>query len=143
MGFADIAWRRRVTAVYCDTSALYALAVPGEDDHERAVHAWLKLVESDSRVMMTNYTFVECATLLQARRGVGVAAQFREIVEGIIEIAFVDERLHWQAFDNLVRSARRRVSLVDEVAFAFMRENQMRIAFAFDRDFADAGFTLL
>jgi hypothetical protein len=34
-------------------------------------------------------------------------------------------------------------SLVDRVSFDFMREHEIRTAFAFDRDFVREGFTLL
>ena len=51
--------------------------------------------------------------------------------------------LHRQAREDLVRAASRSVSFVDRVSFAFMREQDIRLALAIDEDFSVEGFEIL
>jgi predicted nucleic acid-binding protein len=58
-------------------------------------------------------------------------------------IAFVSEELEAQALRWLRRHDEREYSFVDATSFAPMRSLRVKRAFAFDGDFAAAGFTEL
>ena len=60
-----------------------------------------------------------------------------------LEIRWIDERLHLLAMTSLLAAARQKLSLVDCSSFALMRHSGTRVAFAFDKHFAEEGFTAL
>jgi uncharacterized protein len=85
---------------------------------------------------------VESLALLQMRLGLAAAAGLARDATAFI-IHWVDDELHAAGVSELVRSGRRRVSLVDHVSFLVMRRRQVATAFAFDPDFTSAGFVLV
>ena len=60
-----------------------------------------------------------------------------------LTVSWVDEELHRAAVTSLLASGRKDVSLVDWVSFELMRRAGISMAFAFDRDFAAQGFSLI
>lgn len=127
--------------VFCDTSALYAVANRDDESHVAASRIWTRLVEEEQlRAITTNYVVVETFSLAQRRRGLRAARAIAEALHDCIEVAFVDEDLHRAAIDECLQRRRRTVSLVDYVSFAFMRRLGIQVAFAFDRHFAEQGF---
>jgi predicted nucleic acid-binding protein len=54
----------------------------------------------------------------------------------------VDEDLHASGIRELEASKKRQISLVDHISFLVMRRRDVATAFAFDPDFASAGFRL-
>jgi len=60
---------------------------------------------------------------------------------GVITLYPVSLALHQQALAALLSAGRREVSLVDWVSFLWMREQNIRQAFAFDQHFLEQGFT--
>jgi len=54
----------------------------------------------------------------------------------------VDEDLHARAIQEPENLKKRQVSLVDHISFLVMKRRRIVTAFAFDSDFAAAGFTL-
>lgn len=59
----------------------------------------------------------------------------------VIALYPVSLALHQQALAALLSAGRREVSLVDWVSFLWMREQNIRQAFAFDQLFLEQGFT--
>jgi len=60
-----------------------------------------------------------------------------------MRVACVSERLEEESWRWLQRHDEREYSFVDATSFALMRSLRLRDAFAFDGDFAAAGFTEL
>ncbi len=125
--------------IFCDTSGLYALLDRRNAYGERATAAWRRFLADSTPLVTTNYVFLECATLLQARIGLRAVAAFREIAEAFVETHWVDRTLHVAALDQL-QSLDRRGLMVDCSSFAFMRRNALTHAFTFDRHFEEFGF---
>ena len=127
--------------VFCDTSALYAVANRDDEAHAAAARIWKQLIEDERfQPITTNYVVVETFSLAHRRRGLQAARAIAESLDERVEIAFVDEALHRAAMNDCLRSRKRTVSLVDSVSFAFMRRLSIQTAFAFDRHFSDQGF---
>jgi predicted nucleic acid-binding protein len=57
-----------------------------------------------------------------------------------IDVETVQPELRRRARDALLPSGSRSVSFVDQVSFAFLREQGIRLALAIDDDFARGGF---
>lgn len=58
-----------------------------------------------------------------------------------VDLAHVDEKLLRGAFDLLSQRPDKLYPLTDCVSFVLMRERGISVAFAFDRHFAQEGFT--
>lgn len=61
----------------------------------------------------------------------------------LLSTVWVDERLHDAAVAATLAAPRSAISLVDRTSFEVMRTVGANDAFAFDRDFATAGFTVV
>ena len=123
-----------------DTSALYALADRRDPNHEAARRIRDSLRRRERTVLTHSYILVEATALFGRRLGrQAVAALVAEMDS--LEILWVDERLHRAALEAHLRG-RLRISFVDQVSFLVMRARGIGEAFAFDRDFVDAGFRL-
>lgn len=127
---------------FVDTSAIYAWADTADRNHEIAVRRLHQLLDVGEPLLTHNYVLVEATALLQARLGLSAAAKLAADTAAFV-IEWVDDDLHAAAMEALIRSKKRHVSLVDHVSFIVMKRRQVTAAFAFDSDFAAAGFTLL
>ncbi len=86
---------------------------------------------------------VEATTLVQRRLEPAAVRQLHDALLPPLTPIWVDESLHRAAVTSLLASGRRGVSLVDWVSFELMRREGISTAFAFDRDFAAQGFSLI
>jgi predicted nucleic acid-binding protein len=127
--------------IFLDTSAIYAWADTGDPNHRIAVRKLQTILQNGEDLLTHNYVLVESTALLQARLGHAAAARLAKDSRAFV-IEWVDEDLHAAAIVELERSKKRHVSLVDHVSFLVMRRRGVARAFAFDPDFASAGFRL-
>jgi predicted nucleic acid-binding protein len=128
---------------FVDTSALYAVLDRDDRWHGVAAAVWRELVESGEALVTHNYVLVEAFALVQRRLGMEAARALAQDVAPVLEVAFVDERLHELAVASLLASGQRGLSLVDWTSFVFMRREGIEVAFAIDEDFAAQGFRVL
>lgn len=129
-----------------DTSALIALAVQRDQWHARAVRAARTNASSGVRYVGTTLVLGELHAHLLYLRGPSDA---REAVTRLLE----DPAHEWLTVDTdlarhatarwLLRFPDQRFSLVDAVSFEVMRRERITHAFAFDKHFEVAGFTLV
>ncbi len=125
--------------VFVDTSAIIALVDEKDSRHSDAIRIFRALEEAD--LVTTNY--VEIETLAVARRQLG-AETTHQLIDSffpLLDTRWVDEGTHAIALSAYRQSAGR-ASVVDHVSFAVMRREQIKHAFAFDRDFDAQGFLM-
>lgn len=127
-------------AVFCDTSGFYAAANPSDKHHKAARKTWEALLGEDCRLVTSNYVMLESISLMQARSGLKLVREFCDVVEELVEIAWVDATIHDVALRELLSQDRRRLSFVDCSSFALMRRHHIATAFAFDAHFSGHGF---
>ena len=127
--------------IFLDTSAIYAWADAGDPNHHTSIRRLQAILEIGEELLTHNYVMVESLALLQARLGLAAATKLAKDSKAFV-IEWVDEDLHASGIRELEASKKRRVSLVDHVSFLVMRRRHVATAFAFDRDFASAGFRL-
>jgi predicted nucleic acid-binding protein len=130
-------------SVFVDTSALYAILVRSEEDHETVVEAFSELLQERRRLVSTNYVLVETCALLQHRFGLRAVRDFETRIVPVLRVYWVDEGLHRRALERLFSTDRRRLSLVDCASFVLMEAEGVQDALALDRDFEDEGFRLI
>jgi predicted nucleic acid-binding protein len=128
-------------AILVDTSALLALLDRDAEHHEVASEF---LIDSEPKRLLThNYVVVETASLVRRRLGAAVLQGFVRDLLPAISTCWVVPADHDRALSSLVSAPRRRASFVDLVSFEVMRRLDVEDAFAFDPDFAAAGFRTL
>ena len=129
--------------VFVDISALLAVADRADTNHPQAKAAWEKLLESEARLLTTNYVLVETSALVQHRYGLEALRAFVHEVLPALETEWVGADDHAAALAAVLASDRRNLSLVDCTSFELMRRHGLTEALALDEDFARQGFTLL
>ncbi len=129
--------------LFIDTSAVYSLIDQDDINHSRAKASFTKSVHDNVSFLTTNYVIVESLALFQSRIGVKAVRLFHEDLLPIIRVEWVDELMHRAGVSALLAASRRNLSLVDCVSFEIMRTLGIKSAFAFDRHFAEQGFTCI
>lgn len=129
--------------MYVDTSALYALIIADDPDHDPAAAVFSRLRDTGSLLCTTSHVLVETAALLQSRVGLAAVRTLHEDLSAVLEVRWVDQALHDAAMAAMLAADRRRLLLVDWVGFSLMRRDGVTTAFAFDEDFAAQGFQLV
>lgn len=128
--------------VFVDTSALLPQLSRTDEYHERAVKTFEDLVRRE-RLLTHSYVLVETTALVQSRLGLDATRALLTDIAAVLEVRWVDEKLHAAATTALLAAARRETSLVDWTSFELMRREGIEVAFAFDKDFLRQGFKLL
>lgn len=123
-----------------DTSALLALYLVQEKDHERATDFLNRRPEA--RLVLTELILAELATRICARAGAerAVDAADRILRSRRYDLVFADIDLIGGALIKMGRFSDKRLSLTDCVSFELMEKLGLPVAFTFDRDFRDCGF---
>lgn len=134
--------QRAPPMIFLDTSGIYALADRGDPHHDLARERFQALLDAGEEVLTHNYVLGEAMALVQSRLGLEAAIRLAEDCRAF-HVEWVDEATHEEAIRRLARSAKRRVSLVDQVSFLVMKRRGVRVALAFDSDFEEAGFQIL
>lgn len=126
---------------FVDTSALYALLDDGDISHDAAVETLRTL----RKTPLVTHHYVVVETLALAGRRLGWAANERLITNllPLIDSRPVDGPLHDVALAAYSDARSERVSMVDRTSFAFMRQEGIGRAFAYDADFEREGFRLV
>jgi predicted nucleic acid-binding protein len=90
-----------------------------------------------------NYVVLETAAVVQRRLGTAAVRELHDVLLLPLTVVWVDRELHQAGVAALLAAGARRVSLVDHVSFELMHRERIETAFAFDRDFATQGFSLI
>jgi predicted nucleic acid-binding protein len=129
--------------IFVDSSFWIGLSRVRDDRHGDA----LRLIQAHQRsqLITTNHVCGETWTFLRKRDGHDVAVRFVDGAEGAQRLRIVEAtpEVERDAWEWLRRHDERPYSFVDATSFALMRRLGIREAFAFDGDFAAAGFVEL
>jgi predicted nucleic acid-binding protein len=129
--------------IFVDTS-FWAAARLRRDAHHGEAAALLEAAEGE-RLVTSNHVRGETWTFLRRRDGHRTAVAFLDMLAATarIDVISVDEGMETGALRWLRRHDEREYSFVDATSFALMRSLRIKEAFAFDGDFAAAGFVEL
>jgi uncharacterized protein len=127
--------------VFVDTSALYALLDEGDSNHAAAAEAFAGL--RGAELVTHAYVLVETLALVSRRLGWDAVIRLLVGLLGVVTVQPIDAATHLAALRAYRESASPAVSYVDRASFAFMHAARIAAAFAFDADFARAGFEVL
>lgn len=129
--------------VYVDTSALFALLVRDDRMHERARQGFDRLAAANARLVTSSFVLVETLTLLRRRVGMEAVVDFQLRIQPLLDVVWVDQDWYDRALTRCIAQSRKEMSLVDHLGFEIMEAKGLTAAFAFDRHFEQAGFTLV
>ena len=130
--------------VLVDTSALVALADVDDRGHA-AVHSWFINHSENIGLVLTDYVFDECMTLMKARFGAQAATSFGQRIRSSQFCQFVhltpqDEASTWQIFTQYLDKD---WSYTDCSSLAVMRRLDIEQALATDHHFRQMGITVV
>lgn len=124
---------------FVDTSFIVALFRSRERHHETASRLWRA---DDGGVLTTVGVLGETWTFLRRREHHRAATTAVRALRSSPRITVLEtgRDIHDQAWQWLERHDEREYSFVDAVSFEVMRRRRISEAFAFDGDFASAGY---
>ena len=125
---------------FIDTSAFFAMMDLDDRFHRKSKDIFTKLIREKEIFHCSNYIIVETMALIQNRLGFDAVRVFQDSIVPIINIHWVDERIHDIGIKNLLVGNRKKVSLVDYTSFEIIRTLGIEKVFAFDRHFKEQGF---
>jgi uncharacterized protein len=125
--------------IFVDTS-FWVAAIARADAHSAEAHPLLE--STHARLVTSNHVRGETWTFLNRRYGHAPAVAFLDTLARTLRarVDFVTRDLEQEALRWLRQHDEREYSFVDATSFALMRSLLIREAFAFDGDFAAAGF---
>jgi len=129
--------------VFVDTSALFALLNSKDAMRRPASSAWTQLAQRREDLITSNYVVVEAMALIGRRLGFPAMRAFHDDLVPLLNILWVEARLHQRALAALLTAAMRDLSLVDCTSFEIMRQGGITTAFAYDNHFVQQGFAVI
>jgi uncharacterized protein len=134
----------RERRVFVDSSVYLALLDVDDEHHSQATQLVHQLAQQRYRQFITNVLLIESHALILSVLGRRQAAQFLKDMEEsktvIIRVRATDEE---RAKQILFQYDDKDFSFADAISFAVMERLDIRLAFTFDRDFAQYGLTVL
>jgi uncharacterized protein len=134
----------RARRVFVDSSAYLALLDQDDEHHREATQLLHQLAQERYRQFTTNVLLIESHALILSVLGRAQAAQFltdmHESHTVVVRVRASDEA---RATQILFQYTDKDFSFADAISFAVMERLDIRLAFTFDRDFAQYGFTVL
>jgi predicted nucleic acid-binding protein len=134
----------RERRVFVNSSVYLALLDADDEHHREATQIVHQLAQERYRQFTTNVLLIESHALILSVLGRAQAAQFlkdmQESKTVVIRVRASDEERAKQIpfqYDD------KDFSFADAISFAVMERLDIRLAFTFDRDFAQYGFTVL
>src|SRR5713101_4455273 len=136
---------RQREAVFVDSGAWIALALSRDPLHAQAREQWDLLQGSGARLYTSVPVVIETFTFLDRNASRDVALTWKESIyrPGIVKMLPCELRDLAQSWEYFQRADLHKLSAVDATSFAIMKRARIRLAYAFDRHFAVAGFRLV
>ncbi len=136
---------RQGERAFIDSGAWIALALSRDPLHAEAKQQWDALQRAGAKLHTSVPVVIETFTFLDRNASRDVALAWKESMHTPRKVALLpcelaDLEASWAYFR---RPDLHRLSAVDATSFALMKRAQIRLAFAFDRHFAVAGFRLV
>ena len=135
----------RSRRVFVDTGAYYGFADADDATHADAMAIASQLTAEHRPLFTTNFVLAETHAICLTRLGRGIAFRLlQDILQSasttLVRVSAADER---RAQAIIAQQEDKRYSYTDTTSFAVMERLHIPTAFAFDRNFAQYGFTVL
>jgi len=131
--------------IFVDTGAWYALMDATDPNHAAALRVSRDLARGRAgRLVTSDYVLAEAYTLCRLRGGIEPLRRFAGRVRESpnLRMLRVTETEYEGALDLMLTREDKRWSFTDCTSFVLMESLAIRDAFAFDENFAQAGFSV-
>lgn len=131
--------------VFVDTSGWVALFVANDKNHKKAVSIFEDIKQSKASIYTSDYCIDETITTILARGNhkQSVLAGKVLFTSEIIKIVHVSTDYLQGAWELYQKYKDKRFSFTDVTTFVIMKDLNIKKAFAFDREFTQAGIELI
>ena len=131
--------------VFVDTSGWVALFVANDKDHEKAISIFDDLKQSKVPIYTSDYVIDETITTILTRGNhkQSVFAGKVLLTSKIVKIVHVSASYFQSAWEFYQKYRDKQFSFTDVTSFTIMKDLNINRAFAFDRDFRQAGIELI
>jgi uncharacterized protein len=134
-----------VTPVFLDTSGLVALVNADDQWHAAAEVVWQKLIETGAPLLTTSLVLIEIGDGLARVQHRQLAVDLYNRLQPsqrieIVQVTPADESKAWALFRQRTD---KQWGMTDCVSMVIMQRRGLTDVFGSDRDFAQAGFTIL
>lgn len=131
--------------IFVDSSALVALEYEKDRYHREAVRLSQVIQQGKIQMVISNHIFAEAISIV--RNKVGFEQAFllgnRVFNSKITTLIIADEKVLNNAWGIFSRYNDKDFGFVDCISFAIMEQEEIDIAFTFDRHFEQMGFKIL
>jgi len=131
--------------IFVDSGAWYALMDATDPNHAAALAGFRDLARGRlGRLVTSDYVLAESYTLCRLRGGMDPLRQLAAKVRGSpsLQMLRVTETEYERALELMLDREDKRWSFTDCTSFVLMESLAIRDAFAFDENFAQAGFAV-
>ena len=130
--------------IFLDTGYVIAQAMDDDQHYDDAVRHWQSVSQNQINLVTTSLVLTEAVTFINSRgrHSEAVSVGNMLLTSPSVHMIFVDESLLMEGWDYFKRHSDKRYSLVDCVSFVVMQKYDIFTAYAFDRDFIQAGFII-
>lgn len=134
-----------LSEVFVDSGAWIAIASAEDQYHALAIEQHRRLLTDAHPLVTTNLVVSEAYTSIRRTGGHALAMRYLQSMGTSVRLRriYSDASLEDLAERILARYSDQRFSYVDAVSFVVMQERGITEAFAFDRHFLIAGFSLV
>ncbi|MCY3637593.1 MAG: PIN domain-containing protein [Chloroflexi bacterium] len=131
-------------STFLDTGYLIAQAMDDDQHYEDAVNHWQRVSQGDLDLVTTSLVLNETVTFINSRgrHSKGVSVGNMLLTSPSVNLIFVDQPLLMEGWEYFKRHDDKRYSLADCVSFVVMERYDIYTAYAFDKDFIQAGFII-
>ncbi len=128
--------------VFLDTGYILALELANDQHHATALSHWRRVSQNHPDLVTTSYVLNETVTFFNSRGYHSKAVSVGNVLleSPSVDLVHVDESLLLEGWSYFARHRDKRYSLTDCISFVVMRESEIQTAYAFDRNFIQAGF---
>ncbi|MBM3705664.1 MAG: type II toxin-antitoxin system VapC family toxin [Actinobacteria bacterium] len=130
-------------SIFIDTSAIFALVDSDDEFNERAGKIFKNILESDEKLITSNYIILETVFLLQKSFGLLAVNDFKKKILPLISIIWINEKIHNNCLNNMIFAQKRKISLTDYCSFYIIDDYNIDKVFTFDSHFKEKGYNLL
>ena len=132
--------------IFVDTSAWLALVDANDRDHRAALSASSRIARGEfGKQVTTNYVLTETVTMVRRELGVSRAVALASALASSKEVQtlWIEPVHHNAAIEFLADHEDKDWSVTDCTSFVVMSAMGIDTAFTFDRDFAQAGYSVV
>jgi len=119
-----------------------ALELANDQNHKNAIRHWKELPDPFPSLITTSYIFDEIVTFFNSRGHHTKAIQIGSYLlrSPSVEFIHIDEKLFFEGWSYFQKHQDKEYSLTDCISFVIMGKLGIRVAYAFDKHFEQAGF---